>query len=138
MKNKCIQCQLEFESDSNRNKFCSLDCRTEYRRIQRLFKGKENQDYIICKWDNKPVGKYMSEHIKKFHSTRTIEQYQSEFPDLPIIAPVYLEKISKNSGKHMKTEKYKKMFSEKIKGSKNPNHKDNTTKEQRQLCSKYS
>jgi hypothetical protein len=138
IKNKCVQCGSLFESESQRSKFCSIKCRTEYRRVNRLLKGVENQDYIICKWDGKFVGKYMSEHIKKFHKSKTIEQYQSEFPGALIIAPVYKDKISKNSGKHMKTEKYKKMFLEKIKGDKNPNHKSNTTKEQRQLCSKYS
>lgn len=137
-KNNCIQCGLESDSNSNNGKFCSLNCRTEYRRIQRLLKGKKNYDYIICKWDNKPVGRYMSEHIKKFHSTKTIDDYQLEFPDSLIIAPVYLEKISRNSGKHMKEVKYRQMFSEMFKGNKNPNHKDNTTEEQRQFCSKYS
>lgn len=116
IKNKCIECSLEFISESSRSKFCSIKCRTEYRRVQRLLKGKENEDYIICKWDGKPVGKYMSEYIKKFHRTKTIEDYQNEFPEALIIAPVYLEKISINSGKHMKADKYRKIFSEKFKG----------------------
>jgi hypothetical protein len=45
---------------------------------------------------------------------------------------------SKNSGKHMKDEKYKKLFSEKIKGENNPNHKTKTTEEQRKERSPFS
>ncbi len=138
VKNKCIECGCEFKSNSIRSKFCSINCKTEYRRINRLLKGFKDYDYIICKWDGKPVGKYMSEHIDKFYPSKTIKEYQLEFPDALIIAPAYLEKISKNSGKHMKTDKYKKMFSEKFKGVNNPNHSSNTTKLQRQLVSKYS
>ena len=48
------------------------------------------------------------------------------------------EKTAKNSGKHMKTEKYKNLFSEKIKGEKNPNHKNNTTEIERKSRSPFS
>lgn len=38
----------------------------------------------------------------------------------------------------MKTDKYKKMFSEKIKGDKNPMHKSNTTEQFRKEQSPFS
>lgn len=49
-----------------------------------------------------------------------------------------LKKTTINSGKHMKQDKYKKIFSEKFKGEKNPNHKNRTTKEQRKDRSPFS
>jgi hypothetical protein len=135
----CINCSRSFDSNSNAAPiYCSVSCRRFYTRSKKYSAGVLNHDYIICAWDNQPVGKYMSDHIKKFHIDKTIEQYQAQFPGQPIIAPAYLEKISKNSGKHMQTDYYKSMFSNKIKGADNPNHKSKTTLQQRQLCSKYS
>lgn len=60
------------------------------------------------------------------------------YPDALLYTECDYKNTSKNSGKHMKTEKYKKIFSEKIKGEKNPNHKSNTTIEKRQECSPFS
>jgi hypothetical protein len=44
----------------------------------------------------------------------------------------------KNAGQHMKTEKYKKMFSKMFSGERNPNHVSNTTVEQRKSRSPFS
>ncbi|MCK9415476.1 endonuclease domain-containing protein [Candidatus Dojkabacteria bacterium] len=68
----------------------------------------------------------------------TSKEYKNMYPDALLYAECDYKNTSKNSGKHMKTEKYKKMFSEKIKGEKNPNHKSNTTIEKRQECSPFS
>lgn len=131
-------CKKEFEAIRHNSTFCSISCRNEYKRTEILLKGKLGYDYIICNWDNKPVGKYMSSHIKKYFPNRTYEEYVMEFPDQPNMPDKYKTNITKNSGKHMKSEKYKRMFSEMYKGEKNSNHRSNTTKLQRQLCSKYS
>jgi very-short-patch-repair endonuclease len=60
------------------------------------------------------------------------------FPGAPIMALSDKSNTAKNSGKHMKDEKYKKMFSEKMKGEKNPNHKSKTTEEERKSRSPFS
>ena len=45
---------------------------------------------------------------------------------------------TRNGGKHMKDEKYKKMFSEMFSGENNPNHKSKTTEEERKYRSPFS
>jgi hypothetical protein len=66
------------------------------------------------------------------------DDYKTLFPD----APLYAEKDAKNTninkGEHMKKPEYKKMFSDKIKGEKNPNHKLNTTEQERKERSPFS
>lgn len=66
------------------------------------------------------------------------DEYKSLYPDAPIMALSDKEKTTLNSGKHMKQEKYKKMFSDKIKGDKNPNHKSKTTESERKSRSPFS
>jgi hypothetical protein len=68
----------------------------------------------------------------------TSDDYKKMYPGEPLYTESDSKKTTINSGKHMKTEKYKKMFSDKIKGEKNPNHKCNTTLEKRQSCSPFS
>ena len=68
----------------------------------------------------------------------TSEEYKILFPDAPLSTSNDLKNTTINLGKHMKTEKYKKMFSEKILGEKNPNHKTKTTQQQRKERSPFS
>jgi very-short-patch-repair endonuclease len=66
------------------------------------------------------------------------EEYRKKFPNAPIMALSDKEKTTKNSGIHMKQEKYKKMFSEMFSGENNPNHKSRTTEEERKSRSPFS
>jgi negative regulator of genetic competence, sporulation and motility len=68
----------------------------------------------------------------------TTDEYNRLFPGAPIMALSDKKNTTKNSGKHMKEEKYRKMFSEKIKGEKNPNHKSNTTELEKKSRSPFS
>lgn len=94
------------------------------------------EDYIECKICGFKSKRIYGRHLKS-HGLTT-KDYKDMFPDALLYADSDYKNTSKNSGKHMKTEKYKKMFSEKIKGEKNPNHKSNTTIEKRQKCSPFS
>lgn len=98
-----------------------------------------NDDYVICKWCGKHVKRIYGAHIKKHHIGKTSLDYKLDFGnDIPLTSKNDYIKTTKNSGQHMKTEKYKKMFSEKIKGYNNPNSKNKTTEEQRKSISPYS
>jgi hypothetical protein len=68
----------------------------------------------------------------------TTKEYKKMFPDAPIMTLSDKIKTSENSGKHMKDEKYKKMFSEMFSGDKNPNHKSKTTEKERRSRSPFS
>lgn len=56
--------------------------------------------------------------MKTMHPRKTTEDYKKEFPGAVLCYSKDKENTSKNSGKHIKTEKYRNMFSEKIKGEK--------------------
>jgi len=96
----------------------------------------ENQEFIICKICGFKSQRIYGRHLKSHDLTS--EDYKKMYPGEPLYTENDNKKTSINSGKHMKTEKYKKMFSEKFKGEKNPNHKSKTTLEQRQKCSPFS
>jgi hypothetical protein len=96
----------------------------------------EENDFITCKICGFKSQRIYGRHLKSHGMTS--EDYKKLYPDEPLYSGNDAKNTSKNSGQHMKTEKYKKMFSEKIKGEKNPNHKSKTTLEQRQKCSPFS
>ena len=93
-------------------------------------------DLITCKVCGFKSQRIYGRHLKSHDITS--EDYKKMFPGEPLYSESDAKNTSKNSGKHMKNDKYKKMFSEKIKGEKNPNHKSKTTLEQRQKCSPFS
>lgn len=68
----------------------------------------------------------------------TVKEYREKYPDAVLQSLDMIKRATKNSGQHMKTEKYKKMFSEMFKGENNPNHKNNSTVEQRKSASPFS
>lgn len=68
----------------------------------------------------------------------TVKEYREKFPNAVLQSLDMIRRATKNGGQHMKTEKYKKMFSEMYKGEKNWNHKNNTTELQRQSLSPFS
>jgi G:T-mismatch repair DNA endonuclease (very short patch repair protein) len=60
------------------------------------------------------------------------------FPDCLMHTPKDRYNISKNSGKFMKEDKWRKWASNRIKGENNPNHKSKTTEQQRKEISPFS
>lgn len=93
-------------------------------------------DFITCKICGFQSKRIYGRHLKSHGLTS--EDYKKMYPGQPLCTESDNKNVSINSGKHMKTEKYKKMFSEKFKGDKNPNHKSNTTAEKRQSRSPFS
>lgn len=96
----------------------------------------ENNDLITCKVCGFKSKRIYGKHLKKHGLTSN--DYKKMYPGEPLYSENDIKNVTKNSGKHMKTEKYKKIFSDKIKGEKNPNHKSNTTIEKRKSCSPFS
>jgi hypothetical protein len=97
---------------------------------------KNENDYIICKVCNEKVNRLYGAHLKKHNMTS--DDYKRLYPDSPLTCKTDSKNTSKNSGLHMKTEKFKNMFAEKIKGDKNPNSKSKTTVQQRKERSPFS
>lgn len=129
---KCLNCKTSFITNSGTKKFCCEKCKIEYNKLQshkKYLNGVEGIDYIIDLWNNIPVKRIYGSWMKSMHPGKTFA---------PICCLKDKENTSKNSGKHMKTEKYKKMFSEKFKGENNPNSKQNTTEIQRKQRSPFS
>lgn len=94
------------------------------------------EEYIECKICGFKSKRIYGNHLKSHGLTS--KEYKDMFPGALLYTDSDYKNTSKNSGKHMKEDKYIKMFSEKIKGEKNPNHKSKTTIEQRQSCSPFS
>lgn len=99
---------------------------------------KDTKESVTCRICGEQCKRIYGKHLKFSHNNMTTDEYKKIYPGAPIMALSDKEKTTLNSGKHMKTEKYKKMFSEKIKGDKNPNHKSNTTELERQNRSPFS
>jgi len=97
----------------------------------------DNYETITCRICGEQCRRLCGSHIERKHKI-TSKEYKIMFPGAPISSQSYLENTLPKNGKHMKDDKYKKMFSEKIKGDKNPNHKSKTTKEERQNRSPFS
>lgn len=94
------------------------------------------KNLITCKVCGFQSQRIYGKHLKS-HGMSS-DDYKKMFPGEPLYSDDDAKNTSKNSGKHMKTEKYKKIFSEKFKGEKNPNHKYNTTAEERKSRSPFS
>ena len=141
---KCIICGKEFTSSDGRIKMCSQECKDKYKKIysdkrrEKSLSGIENVDYIICKWCGQKVTRIYGQHIKFSHPNKSIEDYKQEFPDFSIYTASDIKNVTINSGKHMKEEKYRKMFSDRIRGNKNPVHKDNMDEQKRKELSPFS
>lgn len=96
----------------------------------------DNYETVTCRICYEQCGRVYGAHLRK-HGISS-KEYKEKFPNAPLTPPKDKKNTSKNSGKHMKTEKYKKMFSEKFKGENNPMHKSNTTEQQRKEISPFS
>jgi very-short-patch-repair endonuclease len=91
---------------------------------------------VICQICGKESSRLYGAHLKSHGITS--EEYKLKYPDAPLCSDEDSKNTSKNSGLHMKDEKYRKMFAEKIKGDKNPNAKSKTTEEERKKRSPFS
>jgi very-short-patch-repair endonuclease len=96
----------------------------------------DNEETITCRICGEQCSRVYGAHLKKHGYTS--DQYKKEFPGAPITALKDKKNTSKNSGKHMQTEKYRKMFSQMFKGENNPMHSSNTTEQFRKEQSPYS
>ncbi len=96
----------------------------------------EGYDYIICKICGEEVSRIYGRHLK--HHNMTSQEYKFKYPGEPLTTKKDSKNTSKSSGLHMKQEKYRKMFSDKVKGEKNPNHKLKTTEKERKERSPFS
>ena len=94
------------------------------------------ENLITCKICGKQSTRIYGRHLN--HHGLTSDEYLKLYPGEPLYSVSDNKKTTVNSGKHMKEEKYKKMFSEKISGQKNPNSKSKTTEEQRKQRSPFS
>jgi hypothetical protein len=97
----------------------------------------DNIETVTCRICGEQCKRIYGKHLKYKHNMTT-DDYKKLFPGAPIMALSDIKNTTKNSGKHMKQEKYKKMFSEKVKGEKNPNHKSKTTELERKSRSPFS
>jgi len=96
----------------------------------------ENENLVTCKICGKQSTRIYGRHLKSHGLTS--DEYLKLYPGAPLYTESDNKKTTINSGQHMKQEKYKKMFSEMIKGEKNPNHKSRTTEEERKQKSPFS
>ena len=94
------------------------------------------ENLITCKVCGKQSTRIYGAHLKKHGLTS--EEYLKLYPGSPLYTESDNKQTTKNSGKHMKQEKYRKMFSEKIRGENNPNSKAKTTEEERKSRSPFS
>ena len=94
------------------------------------------ENLITCKICGKQSKRIYGRHLNT-HKIST-DEYKKLYPGEPLYTESDYKSTTKNSGKHMKQEKYKKMFSEKYSGEKNPNSKSRTTEEQRKERSPFS
>lgn len=98
----------------------------------------DNIETVTCRICGEQCKRIYGKHLKYKHNNMTTEVYKKLFPGAPIMALSDVKNTTKNGGIHMKQEKYKKMFSEKIKGEKNPNHKSKTIELERKSRSPFS
>jgi very-short-patch-repair endonuclease len=98
----------------------------------------DNKETVTCRLCGEQCKRIYGKHLKYKHNNISTNEYKEMFPGAPIMALSDRKNTTKNSGSHMKLEKYKKMFSEKIKGDKNPNHKSKTTEDVRKSRSPFS
>lgn len=93
----------------------------------------DDYEKVTCRLCGLRAKRIYGKHLDKTHKM-TSEDYKKLFPDAPLSSEI----SNVNMGKHMKTDKYKNMFSDMFSGEKNPNHKSKTTEEERKERSPFS
>lgn len=89
------------------------------------------EELITCKICGKQSTRIYGAHLKSHGLTS--KEYLKLYPGSPLYTESDNKRTTINSGKHMQTEKYKKMFSDMFSGEKNPNHKTRSTEKQKVL-----
>jgi len=140
---ECIVCKKKFETSDGRIKICSNKCRKNYkeyykRKITSHLNGIENVDYIVCKWCGEKVKRIYGKHLKISHIGKTSNDYKKEFLGSLLTCEKDKDNTSKNSGKFMKEEKWRKWASNKMIGEKNINHSSKVNEQQRKESSPFS
>lgn len=143
----CNLCKKEFISKRKNSHYCSDICKKEALKLYkksyaaslpiRNLKGIEGIDYVTCKLCNKKMEAIQGRHLTCTHGI-TSKEYKKMFPSAKMLPDNYVGGFRQSKGKHMKEEKYRKMFSDKWKGKKNCNHKSNTTEKTRKERSPFS
>jgi hypothetical protein len=142
MNKVCIICTSTFEASSNRSQYCSKECKKHFyflKHQERLRQGTKDVDYVVDMWNGFVTPRIYGKWIKSMHPGKSTKDYLAEFPGAPLCCEKDKESTTKNSGLHMKDPKYRKMASDAIKGSKNPNHRlavDDITRKKRSPFSK--
>ena len=146
----CQHCGKEFEVEKATGikfcKECSKKIRKEKTQKWRFLKkqeeiksrGVEGIDYVVDLWNGSVTTRIDARWIKLYHPNRTLEDYKKEFPNAMLVCKSTHDKISKNSKERMNLPEWKQWASERMKGEKNINSKENTTLEQRQRISPFS
>jgi len=98
----------------------------------------DNENTVTCRLCGEQCKRIYGKHLKFKHGNISTKEYKTMFTNAPIMAISDLKTTTKNSGKHMKNEKYKKMFSKMFSGENNPNHKSKATEEERKSRSPFS
>ena len=142
---KCRVCSTEVKGSGVI--YCSMDCKNimkEQRKskrskdISKSIIGKENQDFVVCQWCKLRVKRIYGVHIKQHHPDKTSIDYRKEFPEFHMSSEKDRQNTSKNSGLHMKEEKYREQARQNVLGQKNPNHSSKTSIDERQRRSPFS
>lgn len=143
---KCLWCNNDFSPKTPAARYCCPKCRDaskrwrfSRRRMNKIVEnGIEGEDYIIDKWNGLPVVRLYGEWMKHMHPDKSIDDYKKEFPGAPLSASKDIKNTSKHSGEWMKTDEYKKIYSEMFKGENNPMHKSKTSDSFRKSNSPFS
>jgi hypothetical protein len=142
MEKLCLCCDIKFEPISNRNVYCSIECKNKNAFLKNQEKiisnGQEDIDYVIDKWNGYVTPRIYGVWMKSMHPGKTTADYLNEFPGSSLACSKDKEATTKNAGQHMKDPKYRKMASDAMLGNKNPNHISNTNDEIRKSRSPFS
>jgi len=142
MNKQCIICSDEYAATTHRSKFCSDECKLHNRFLVKqtrlISSSEEGVAYVIDKWNNYATPRIYGRWMAAMHPGKTSKDYLKDFPNAPLSCEADSTATSKNSGKHMKQPKYRKMAADQVRGKNNPNHKSNTTLEERQARSPFS
>lgn len=141
MEKTCTQCKSTYQTESNRSTYCSEECKhtaSFNRKQEKIKQGIEGIDYVIDLWNGYATPRIYGKWMKSMHPGKTTEDYLNEFPDAPLYCENDKNATFKNSGKHMKDPKYRKMGSDAIKGKRNPNHSSRVSAEVRKSRSPFS
>ena len=67
----------------------------------------DNTEEVTCRICGEQCKRIYGKHLKFKHNNMTTNEYKKKFPNAPIMALSDIKNTTKNSGKHMKQEKYK-------------------------------